>query len=303
MAVIKVENLTKDYGDNRGVFDVSFEVEKGEIFGFLGPNGAGKTTAIRHLMGFSKPQSGKTFIQGMDCWTKQKDIQSNLGYLPGEIAFPDGLTGLQFIKDIADLRGMKDLGRAQEIMDIFQLNAKGGMKRMSKGMKQKVGIVCAFMHTPEVLILDEPTSGLDPLMQRNFIDLILAEKTRGATILLSSHMFNEVEYTCDRVAIIKQGHLMSTVKPEDIRHGQKKTYKVEFNQPKSIEVIKQMNFDVEDTQEDNNQLVFTIDDSEINKFMAEISKHDIKFLSERKSTLEDYFMKYYDNSPENREEV
>ena len=160
MSVLKVEHLTKDYGNGKGVFDVSFEVEQGEVFGFLGPNGAGKTVTIRHLLGFLKPQSGKTAIEGLDCWKNPKDIQRKIGYLPGEISFPSDITGTQLIKFLADMRGLKDMTKVKKLSDQFDLDTSGDLKRMSKGMKQKIAIICAFMHNPEILVLDEPTRNL-----------------------------------------------------------------------------------------------------------------------------------------------
>ncbi|MEI6579520.1 MAG: ATP-binding cassette domain-containing protein, partial [Eubacteriales bacterium] len=228
MSVIKVEHLTKDYGQNKGVFDVSFEIEQGEVFGFLGPNGAGKTTTIRHLLGFIRPQDGKTSVLGMDSWEKPKEIQKKLGYLPGEISFPNDMKGTQLIKYIAEMRRLKDSSKANKLIEQFELDPTGDIKRMSKGMKQKLGIVCAFMHNPEILILDEPTSGLDPLMQATFIELVKEEKRRGKSILMSSHMFEEVEGTCDRIGIIKNGKIIATVNPDEIRHSERKTFKIEF---------------------------------------------------------------------------
>ena len=207
MNTIEIDRLTKDYGRGRGVFDLTFSVAQGEAFGFLGPNGAGKTTTIRHLMGFSRPQSGSCRIGGLDCLTQSPRIQKDLGYIPGEIALPDEMTGLEFLRFLARYRGVSDFSRAEALMARFELDPRGRIRRMSKGMKQKVGIVCAFMHDPAVLVLDEPTSGLDPLMQNRFIELVLEEKARGKTILLSSHMFEEVERTCDRVGILRQGKL------------------------------------------------------------------------------------------------
>ena len=198
--IIEIDHITKDYGNGRGVFDISFQVKKGEVLGFLGPNGAGKTTTIRQLMGFLRPDSGSVQILGMDCFHDAHKIAGSLGYLPGEIAFIDAMTGIKFIRFIANMKGMKDLGRAPELMERFELNPSAKIKKMSKGTKQKIGIICAFMQDPDILLLDEPTSGLDPLMQNEFIDLILEEKERGKTILLSSHIFEEVERTCDRAA-------------------------------------------------------------------------------------------------------
>lgn len=184
MQVIQVEHLTKDYGHHRGVFDISFGISKGEVFGFLGPNDAGKTTTIRQMLGFIYLDSGTITIGGKNVKYAYDKINADIGYLPGEINFPEGMTGIEFIKWCAELRGLTDLRRAYELIDRFHLkNADKAMNRMSKGMKQKVGIVCAFMHAPSVYILDEPTSGLDPLMQQTFIDLIREEKRKGKTIL------------------------------------------------------------------------------------------------------------------------
>lgn len=226
MSVIKIEKLTRDYGGGKGVFEVSFEVNRGEAFGFLGPNGAGKTTTIRHLMGFLKANSGKCIIDGLDCWKDSDKIQSRLGYIPGEISFFDDMTGTEFLKFITSYRKVGEHSRQKELLERFELDTKGKIKKMSKGMKQKIGIVAAFMHDPEILILDEPTSGLDPLMQSRFIDLVEEEKERGKTILLSSHMFEEVERTCDRVGIICEGKLVAVDSVEALRERHVRPYTV-----------------------------------------------------------------------------
>ena len=177
--VIVVDDLTQDYGHGRGVFDVSFFVKKGEVFGFLGPNGAGKSTTIRHIMGFSKAQKGEIRVFGMETFKNYYKILDNIGYLPGEIALPEGLTGWEFIKMMWSLRKVENKERLEYLLDKFQLVPSGEMKKMSLGDKRKLAIVTAFMHDPDVLILDEPTSGLDPVMQQKFIDFIKEEKKRG----------------------------------------------------------------------------------------------------------------------------
>ena len=235
MSMIEIEKLTHDYGGGKGIFDISFQVNKGEVFGFLGPNGAGKTTTIRHLMGFIKPQSGNCIIDGMDCWNDSDKIQSGLGYIPGEISFFDDMTGAEFLRFIAAYRKIGEDTRGKELVERFELDPKGKIKKMSKGMKQKIGIVAAFMHDPDILILDEPTSGLDPLMQSRFIDLIGEEKKRGKTILLSSHMFEEVERTCDRVGIIRDGKLVAVDSVEALRERHVRPYTVTLE---SIELAK-----------------------------------------------------------------
>ena len=209
MSVITIEHLVRDYGGGKGIFDVSFHVSQGEAFGFLGPNGAGKTTTIRHLMGFLKPASGQCSIHGLDCWGEREKVQARLGYIPGEISFFDDMSGTEFLKFIAEYRKIGGQSRKEELLERFELDPKGKIKKMSKGMKQKLGIVAAFMHDPEILILDEPTSGLDPLMQSRFVHLVAEEKSHGKTVLMSSHMFEEVERTCDRIGIIRNGRMIA----------------------------------------------------------------------------------------------
>lgn len=299
MSVLTVDSLTKDYGHGRGVFDVSFEVQRGEVFGFLGPNGAGKTTTIRHIMGFSKPQSGHTFVNDKDSWSNYFENQSVLGYLPGEIALPEALTGTQFIKMMAELRGIKDMTHTEYLLDKFQLDPSGGLKRMSLGMKRKLAIVTAFMHDPSVLVLDEPTSGLDPVMQEEFIQFIKEEKEKGKTILLSSHIFSEVDATCDRIAIIKDGRIVSTVVANDLRHNEHKTFKLEFISKEQFELFQEhfartSAIELVSIKRHRNQVKLLIHDTEINEFFALVSQYELKFLSEIKFTLEDYFMEFYD---------
>lgn len=290
--IIDIQHLTKDYGQEKGVFDVTLSIKKGEAYGYLGPNGAGKSTTMRHFMGYSKPQSGTIFIQGLDCWKRQKVIQEKVGYLPGEISFPDDMTGLAYLKLIAKMRKMDDFTYAEKLLKTFELNPNTGIKRMSKGMKQKVGIVSAFMHHPDILLLDEPTSGLDPLMQNRFIELVEQEKTKGKTIILSSHIFEEVEKTCDRIGMIRNGKLIKELTIQELRHSQLKTYKIEFKDLKSLEQIKLM-YPSAEYNESKKQVVVSINDSSINDLITLLSKCNVHFLKEEKHTLEDYFMQFY----------
>ena len=237
MSVIKIENLVRDYGNGKGVFDISFHVNKGEAFGFLGPNGAGKTTTIRHLMGFLKPQSGRCTIDGMDCWREREKVQARLGYIPGEISFFEDVSGAEFLKFIAEYRKIGTQNRKDELLARFELDTKGKIKRMSKGMKQKLGIVAAFMHDPDIIILDEPTSGLDPLMQNRFIDLISDEKKRGKTILMSSHIFEEVERTCGRIGIIQNGRMAAVDDADTLRRRHTRSYTVSLEDEASAEAF------------------------------------------------------------------
>lgn len=207
--MIQVENVTQVYASKKGVFDLNFTVNQGEVFGYLGPNGSGKTTTIRHLLGFSNVDQGRVLIDGLDARTDRHTLQQRIGYLPGEIAFFENMTGKQFLQFLSHLRGFKTAPRMQEMVELFQLETQFTIKKMSKGMKQKLAIVAAFMHDPDILILDEPTSGLDPLMQLIFLDLLVAEKNKGKTILMSSHIFEEVDRVCDRAVIIKDGKIIA----------------------------------------------------------------------------------------------
>lgn len=231
MNVLQIDHLTRNYGNGKGIFDVSFSVGEGEVFGFLGPNGAGKTTTIRHLMGFIRPKEGFCRIDGKDCWKARAEIQQHLGYIPGEINFFDDMSGREFLRFMARYRQIPAENRQKELLERFELNPKGKIKKMSKGMKQKLGIVAALMHDPQILILDEPTSGLDPLMQNLFIQLIAEEKARGKTILLSSHMFEEVERTCDRIGIIRQGRMVAIDSVDTLRSRHLRTYTVQLDTP------------------------------------------------------------------------
>ena len=228
MSKIDICNLTRDYGSGKGIFDVTFSVNEGEVFGFLGPNGAGKTTTIRHLMGFLAAKSGTCMVNGLECFKNRDKIQKNLGYIPGEISFFDDMNGMEYLKFVEKYRNDNCEARKNDLIDRFELNTHGKIKKMSKGMKQKIGIIAAFMHDPEILILDEPTSGLDPLMQNRFIDLLSEEKKKGKTILLSSHMFEEVEKSCDRIGIIKSGKMVALDSVENLKKQYVRSYRVKL---------------------------------------------------------------------------
>ncbi len=298
MNVISVDHLTKDYGQGRGVFDVSFGVKEGEVFGFLGPNGAGKSTTIRHLMGFSKPQSGKTQIFGKDCFSRYYEIMRSVGYIPGEIALPAGLTGWEFIHMMQKLQGNENKEQLKRLMDMFELDPRGETKRMSLGVKRKLAVVTAFMNDPSVLILDEPTSGLDPVMQEVFVEFIKEEKERGKTILLSSHIFSEVDATCDRIAIIKDGKIVSDFVASDLKHASQKNYELGFPDFETYQKFLKDNeenrlFKIIKTKPEKNRAVISTNDSVINEVIALISAYPLCRFRHLKETLEDYFMSYY----------
>ena len=290
MDVITIENMTKNYGDGKGIFDVSFAVKEGEVYGFLGPNGAGKTTTIRTLMGFIRPERGRCALFGMECFSHADEIHRRLGYLPGEIAFMDDMTGTEFVRFIAALNGIRDLTEARRLEERFELNVSGKIKKMSKGMKQKIGIVCAFMGLPEVLILDEPTSGLDPLMQNRFIELVLETKARGATVLMSSHMFEEIERTCGRAAIIKGGRIVSVEDIATLRHSAKKQYHVRLaNQADAAQFAAETAFSVLSGGERD----FVIEAGDLNALLRAVGGYEIARFDSHEQTLEELFLHFY----------
>ena len=300
MSVIEVKNLTKDYGSGRGVFDVSLAVEKGEVFGFLGPNGAGKSTTIRHLMGFSKPDSGETLIFGKPTFERYNEILSRVGYIPGEIALPQGLTGWEFIRMMQSLQGIENKEKLAEMLDTFELDdvaLRGETKCMSLGVKRKLAVVTAFMRDPEVLILDEPTSGLDPVMQEQFVSYVHEEKARGKTILLSSHIFSEIDSTCDRIAIIKDGRIVSQFVANDLKHAALKYYSVGFgsaeNEREFIEKSKAIVSLTIIRDEGENGLFMSLEDKDLNAVVALLAACNATTFSNRRESLEDYFMKFY----------
>lgn len=290
--MIEVANLTCDYGHGRGVFDLSFTVYQGEVFGFLGPNGAGKTTTIRQLMGFVRPDRGSAKILGLDCFIQSAKIQSNVGYLPGELALMEDMSGEGFLKLIAGMKGLRDPSRMEELCNLFELNPHQRIRRMSKGTKQKLGLVCAFMGSPEILILDEPTSGLDPLMQNRFTQLLLKEKERGATILLSSHLFEETEKTCDRVAILRAGRLAAVEQMQKLRDSRTRSYTFVFpDEQLAQKALAQWGGK---GQLEANSLSVTLDNAaglpELLGIAAECKACDLR---EKNQTLEELFLHFY----------
>lgn len=290
MKMIEINHMTKDYGNKKGIFDVSFTVEKGEILGFLGPNGAGKTTTIRQLMGFAHPDKGSCTIDRLDCGRDSAAIQNKLGYLPGEITFMDDMTGIEFIRFVGSLKGMKDYRRMEELIQRFELDSKGKIKKMSKGMKQKIGIVCAFMNNPQILILDEPTSGLDPLMQNKFVELILEEKKKGTTILMSSHMFEEIERTCDRAAIIKEGKIITVENIDTLKDSKRKIYEVTFESAKMAEDFAK---EMRHVQKVDGKHVTVVVKGDLMPFIHAMGKYKVKSLNIMNESLEELFMHYY----------
>jgi ABC-2 type transport system ATP-binding protein len=217
MSVIETEKLTKYYGTHRGIVDVDLAVEQGEIYGFLGPNGAGKTTTSRLLLDLIRPTSGRAFVFGVETTVDPGAIHRRIGYLPGEFALFDRLTGGQTIEYFANLRGGADPRYRADLVERFDFDPSRRFREYSKGNKQKVGLVIALQHRPDLLVLDEPTSGLDPLVQQTFFQLLRETVAEGRTAFLSSHILGEVEKTCDRVAITRDGRIATIDRVEALR--------------------------------------------------------------------------------------
>jgi ABC-2 type transport system ATP-binding protein len=216
-AIIETERLTKSYGPHRGIVDVDLHVNQGEVFGFLGPNGAGKTTTIRTLLDLIRPTSGRATIFGIGTSEDPVAIHRRVGYIPGEFTLYDRLTGGQTIDYFANLRGGVDRAYQRSLIERFDVDPSRRFKEYSKGNKQKIGLVVALQHRPELLLLDEPTSGLDPLIQQSFFELVREARTDGRTVFLSSHILSEVERTCDRAAIIRDGQLARVDRVDALR--------------------------------------------------------------------------------------
>lgn len=296
MNVIDIRNLTKDYGKGRGVFDVSLHVGKGVCYGFLGPNGAGKTTTIRHLMGFSKPQKGEVEIWGMNCLKQAAELKGLVGYLPGEIAFPEMMTCRRFLEYMRRLRKMEKLSSQDylsQLLTLFSLDTGMRIHDMSIGEKRKLAVITALMHDPEVLILDEPSSGLDPVMQEVFIDFIRSEKKRGKTILLSSHIFHEVDAVCDRIAIIKDGRIAADFSADELKAQKQWIYKVSFETERDY--MRFMENEFLCTNKDPKRLTvrLMVDMDGLNRMIPVLSGLSVTDISEIPYTLEDHFMKFY----------
>ncbi len=294
--IIKIDHLSKDFGHGRGVFDVSFEVNEGECFGYLGPNGAGKSTTIRMLMGFTNPDQGGAYIKGKEVRSDRANVMNGVSYIPGEIALPPTLTGYDVLKIQMELKGVTDKSLMNELIKTFELDPSLLCKSMSLGMKRKLVVASAFLNDPSVIILDEPTSGLDPEMQEVFVSLIKKKKEEGKTILLSSHIFGEVDALADRIGIIKDGKIVSFFKADDLKHKTIKTYVLTFQEGidrKGFVLAPHKYLKIVDPSFADNSAIVAIEEKDINGAIRELSRERLLDFSEKKETLEDYFMSFY----------
>jgi len=290
MSIIEVNQLTKFYGKARGIENVSFNVEEGEIFGFIGPNGAGKSTTIRLFLGLIHPTSGNAKIFGKDCIQYGPEIRQEIGYLPSEVFYYDRMKVIDLLKYSASFYKKDCTERLHELADIMELDLKRRIDDLSYGNRKKVGIVQGLLHQPKLILLDEPTSGLDPLMQQKFFNLIRDENKRGATVFFSSHILGEVQKMCSRVAIIKEGSIINV---QDIKSLQNENYK-------KIRVIssdldeKKFNIDGVSKLERSNGAVNFFYRGDINVVMRLISAQEVSDVTIEEPTLEEIFLHYYE---------
>lgn len=288
---ILTRGLTKDYGAGRGLFDLDLEVRRGEIFGYLGPNGAGKTTTIRLLMGMIHPTRGAGFVFGLDAQRQAVEVKRHVGYLPGELPAFGGLRGSEIVAYVSGLRGRVDAKRVQALTQRFELDLGQRFREYSHGNKQKLAIVLAFMHRPELLVLDEPTTGLDPLNQQEFYRLLREARAEGATIFLSSHILSEVEHVCDRVGILRTGNLVKVASLDELHHIRVREVEIEFSREPPAARLGAVP-GLEQLQIDGPRVRCTIRGPIEPLLTALTGEHVIDFVS-REPSLEEIFLTYY----------
>ncbi len=293
-AIIEVQGLTKSYGSKRGITNVSFQVEEGEVFGFLGPNGAGKTTTIRLLMALLRANSGVARIAGLDCWKQSVEIKRMLGYLPSELSLDPNLTGGQILEYFGHLRGGIDQAYLKQLIARLDLDPSRKFRQYSSGNKRKIGLIQAFMHRPRLLLLDEPTNGLDPLNQQEFNRMIVEVRAGGCTIFLSSHILTEVEQICDRVAIIREGQLVRVggmTELKDIKHHE---VTITFVEAVPTEVFEKLDgVGQVEALPDGHTLRMTVQGG-VDAIVKAAAQYSVVSLSNHEPSLEEIFLRYYE---------
>lgn len=289
MNIIEINNLTKNYGKARGINDVSFNVEQGEVFGFIGPNGAGKSTTIRTLLGLIYPSSGSATIFGKNC-TQDPDVRKEIGYLPSEVFYYDNMRVIDLLKYSASFYKKDCTKRIHELAEIMDLDLKKKIDDLSFGNKKKVGIVQGLLHEPKLIILDEPTGGLDPLMQQKFFELIEQENKKGATVFFSSHILSEVQRLCTRVAFIKDGRIIKLEKMSELQENNYKKIKIEAKTDIAQDFF---NMDGVSKLGINGRTADLIFKGNINTVLRKISQIDVTNISIVEPDLEEIFMHYY----------
>ena len=293
-AIIQTNQLTKSYGRSRGIIDVAFDIQEGEVFGFLGPNGAGKTTTMRTLMGLLRANSGSATIGGLDCWAQSTDVKKLVGYLPGEFTFDPGLRGAQIIEYLGHLRGGVDQAYVLSLVERLDFDPGKRFREYSHGNKQKLGLVQAFMHKPRLLILDEPTSGLDPLNQQEFYKLVAEVQAGGRTVFLSSHILPEIEQTCDRVAIIREGRLVKIDHVSALKDLHQHEVVVNFAGPASVEWFKNV-AGVTSVDQGSNEHTLQINvHGELTEIIRIAGEHHATNIETHEPSLEEVFLRFYE---------
>ena len=290
MSIIEVSKLTKYYGKSRGIVDVSFKVDEGEIFGFIGPNGAGKSTTIRLLLSLIYPTSGSAKVFGKDAIAQGPEIRKDIGYLPSEVFYYEGMKVINLLKYSASFYDCDCDQRMHELAEYMELELNRRIDDLSYGNKKKVGIVQGLLHSPKLLFLDEPTAGLDPLMQRKFFDLIRKENARGVTVFFSSHILGEVQRLCNRVGIIREG---SMVEISDIRSLQQNNYKKVHVVSDNLDPTAFNLPGVTNLQAENGMVRFFFK-GDINAVLQKISGVQVDDVTIEEPTLEEIFMHYYE---------
>jgi len=290
MGIIEVRNLTKFYGKSRGIVDVSFDVQEGEIFGFIGPNGAGKSTTIRLLLSLIHPTKGRATVFGKDVTTHGPEIRKDIGYLPSEVYYYEGMKVLDLLKYSASFYEGDSTDRMKELADVMELELNRRISDLSYGNKKKVGIVQGLLHSPKLLFLDEPTAGLDPLMQRKFFDLIRAENARGVTVFFSSHILGEVQRLCTRVGIIREGKM---VEISDIKSLQQSNYKKVSLSAPTLDSSALLLPGVSNLVQENGSLNFFYK-GDINAVLRALAGLQLSDVAIEAPTLEEIFMHYYE---------
>ncbi len=291
MNVIEIKNLTKTYGKARGISDISFTVEEGEIFGFIGPNGAGKSTTIRTLLSLIYPTSGSATIFGKDCIQFAPEIKKEIGYLPSEVFYYDNMKVKDLLNYSASFYKKDCRKRMKELAEIMDLDLHKKIDDLSLGNKKKVGIVQGLLHEPKLIILDEPTSGLDPLMQQKFFDLLEEENKKGATILFSSHILSEVQRLCNRVAIIKEGKIVTVEKISTLQENNYKKVKIETNDKLDPDYFNLSGVNNLEVKDNVTSFLFR---GNINTVMKKLAEIDIANLWIEEPDLEEIFLHYYE---------
>ena len=293
-AIIEVEKLSKSYGGKRGIVDVSFDVGEGEVFGFLGPNGAGKTTTIRLLMALLRPDGGSARIAGLDCWERSLEIKKLVGYVPGEPSLDPNLTGGQILEYFANLRGGVDREYLKSLINRLELDTSRKFRQYSSGNKRKVVLIQAFMHRPRLLILDEPTNGLDPLNQQEFDAMVREARSEGRTVLLSSHILSEVEKTCTRVGIIREGGIVRLGDVADVKAIKRYEVTITFADVVPADAFKSLEGVSEVEQLNHGHSVRVAITGAADAVVKAAARYPVVSLTSYEPSLEDIFLKYYE---------